>query len=372
MPTANLTEITVRALKGSEKYETVFDTNLPAFGIRIGKRRKTWVVVRGRSRERITIGHYPDLGVADARAEAKRLLAVDPAPRTVKKTFREARDEFLAQHYADKSANTKYQVERSLKRNCKTLEAMQLADIEDADLDRCMGKLGNRPSEQLHLFRYLRTFFRWCTRPPRRYLKHSPMEGYEAPAQEGRRSRILSDEEIKAVWNAVQKPQEGVVRLLLILGTRRGETCLLERKWASDGVLTIPGFQDGQRITKNGRTHALPLTELAEKVLASLPGIETYFLPGRWGRGHITPRGLSQVVAEVRKRSQTHDWTPHDLRRTFRSIAARVGVPREIAELLMNHAPPVLEDIYDRHSYLPEKREALQKISDFIQTLAAG
>jgi len=77
MPTLRLTDISVRALKGSEKYETYWDTQTPAFGIRVGKRTKTWTVMRGRSRERITIGKYPDLSLSDARAEAKKLLAAN-------------------------------------------------------------------------------------------------------------------------------------------------------------------------------------------------------------------------------------------------------------------------------------------------------
>ncbi len=39
--------------------------------------------------------------------------------------------------------------------------------------------------------------------------------------------------------------------------------------------------------------------------------------------------------------------------------------------ILINHAPPVLDDIYDRYDRIEEKREALAKYEDFIQTLVA-
>ena len=80
MPRLRLTEIVVRGLRGSDQYVTYFDTNLPGFGIRVGKRSKTFVVVRGRKRERISIGRYPNLSLADARTKARRLLANEPEP----------------------------------------------------------------------------------------------------------------------------------------------------------------------------------------------------------------------------------------------------------------------------------------------------
>lgn len=356
----HLTDLTIPKLRPGVH----MDDRTPDFGIRVGKKRRTWIAIVGRGRVKTTLGHYPDLKLSDARTAAKKILAGDVEPRGVKKTFLEARDEFLARHYADKGEGTKYQVSRSLKRHFTALERMQLADIEDRDISRALDKLAHTPSEQLHAFRYLRTFFRWCVRPPRRYLKHSPMEGYEAPGKDRRKSRILSDEEIKAVWYACTERSDAAVRLILLWGTRRQETCVLEQSWAFQGVITIPGEH-----TKNGRDHTIPINPLAEHVLPTTN--HAHYFPGRWGEGHITPRGLSMVVEDVKKRSGTEGWTPHDLRRTFRSLAARVGVSRDMAEMLMNHAPKVLDDIYDRHTYVQEKREALLKIEAAMVWLLA-
>jgi hypothetical protein len=70
MPRAHLTDIVVSRLKTVGIY---YDTTTPAFGIRIGKNRKAWVITRGTDRQRITIGLYPSMGLADARKEAKKL-----------------------------------------------------------------------------------------------------------------------------------------------------------------------------------------------------------------------------------------------------------------------------------------------------------
>lgn len=56
-----LTEISVRALKGSDTYVTYFDDTLPGFGVRVGKRSRTFIVLRGKQRQRVSFGKWPDL-----------------------------------------------------------------------------------------------------------------------------------------------------------------------------------------------------------------------------------------------------------------------------------------------------------------------
>jgi hypothetical protein len=46
------------------------DTKTRGFGIRVGKHRKTWVILRGAARAKETIGHYPALTLAEARKRA--------------------------------------------------------------------------------------------------------------------------------------------------------------------------------------------------------------------------------------------------------------------------------------------------------------
>lgn len=360
MPSLRLTELSVRALKGSDTPTYYWDTTTPAFGVRVGKRAKTWTVIRGRNRERLTIGRYPEMKLSDARTEAKRLLASESSDKPPSITFKDTRTAFIATY---DNPRTQYQVKRSLERHFKAIEHMQLAEIGHTEIERQLAKISDRPSEQLHAYRYLRTFFRWALRAPRRYLKHSPMEGYEPPSQDRRGSRILSDDELKAVWKAAQTPPYAIFRLMVLWGTRNTETTLLERKWVVEGVLTIPG-----RHTKNGRDHAIPVLPLAQDVIK---GNTEYIFPGRWGDGHIHPGALGKLKREVMKASKTSGWQLRDLRRTFRSNMARLGVPRDVCEVLINHAPPVLDEIYDRYDRLAEKRDALEKHDAFIQSLLA-
>ncbi len=72
MPRLHLTNIAVQRLSTIGIY---YDTTTPAFGIRVGKHRKAWVITQGTDRQRISIGHYPSMSLAEARKEAKKRLA---------------------------------------------------------------------------------------------------------------------------------------------------------------------------------------------------------------------------------------------------------------------------------------------------------
>jgi hypothetical protein len=96
-----LTDLSVRSLAPG-KY---FDLTTPAFGIRVGKSRRTWIVMRGQERQLIRIGHYPAVSLQDARTEAKRLLA-SAQPPTGRVTFGEAYEMFKKTHIALKKPST--------------------------------------------------------------------------------------------------------------------------------------------------------------------------------------------------------------------------------------------------------------------------
>jgi integrase len=365
----HFTDLSVRALKPApSKYH--WDDSTPGFGLWVGKRRKTWVVMRGADRKRVTVGRYPDLPLSTARVEAKRLLLQAPEPKELKILFREARAVFLAENYRDASGRTLSEASRHLNKHFKKLEAFGLSEIGDQDIKKSLDKLSDTPSEQLHAYRFLRTFFRWCTRAPRRFIKHSPMDGYEPPGKDKKGTRILTDKELVAVWKAADSPPYCVVRLLILWGTRSGETRALRRLWASAGypsnqdwAMTIPGA-----FTKNGRDHAIPILPMAQAVLDGCPA-GPYYFPSRWGDSHLSDGAWSKIKREVQKKSGTKNWQLRDLRRTFRSTMARLKVPRDLCEVLINHAPPVLDEIYDRYDRQEEKREALQRYETWLHAL---
>lgn len=358
MPTARLTDISVRTLPPGTHY----DVTTPAFGIRVGKTKRTWIVMRGKDRRRIRLGHFPDLGVAEARKEAKQILA-SKTPLGKRITFEKAYETFKAVHIAQKKESTRKGYERCIDVHLlPVLRHKRLDAITAADLTDIFDGLIETPSEMHHTQACARMFFRWAHRPPRRYIPFNPLEGMQL-AKPKRRKRVLTDDELATVWLATFQLEGDfgeIVRLLILLGQRRGETAALQDIHYSDNaqLLTLP-----PEITKNGREHLLPVGPLAAEYLAKRVRL------GRRGAllfqavGSDKPfSGWSKCKKALDKLASIAPWTLHDLRRTFRTGLGRLGVAPHIGERLVNHisAQSEVEQIYDLHKYVEPMREAMK------------
>ncbi len=160
-----------------------------------------------------------------------------------------------------------------------------------------------------HAFKDIRSFFNWCVP---RYLKSSPCAGLRPPTQNPPRTRVLSNEELRAVWNAAAAygaPFGSIVRLLILTGQRRGEIAALRSEWVKDDVIVFPA-----EITKNAREHVLPLGEIALAIIrqAALEGLLFQ------ARGSDLPfSGFAASKKALDAKCSIEPWTLHDLRRTF-------------------------------------------------------
>jgi hypothetical protein len=202
MPKLHMTDVVVLRLKSSGTY---YDDTTPAFGLRYGKNRKTWFVVRGRERLRTNIGQYPTVSLADARKEARKLLTEEPT-KADRITFNEAYD-IYKEALKSRKERTQYDYKRVLEKYLQPkLGTKKLFNILYDDITAITDSLTR--SERRNTLAVGRTFFRWCVRPPRRYLKHSPLEGVEVP-KAGKRKRILNKEELITVWHATVRQGVG-------------------------------------------------------------------------------------------------------------------------------------------------------------------
>jgi integrase len=198
-------------------------------------------------------------------------------------------------------------------------------------------------------------------------------EGFETP----KRSRVLTDTELQVIWAATAEPADFnlIVRLALWTGTRRSEPGGMTDSELDGSKWTVPGAR-----TKNGRALVLPLPRQAVDALAAWPRVEDRDL--LFGGGRKGFQGWSdakvqldeQILKHMRKLGQEQGqdpekvklvpWTLHDLRRTVETRMAGLGVPKEIVNRVLNHAAGPITEAYDLHSYLPEKKAALQRWAD--------
>ncbi|WP_083846471.1 site-specific integrase [Bradyrhizobium sp. ORS 285] len=372
----NLTDVAVRALKAPPKGQlTVWDKTSP-LGVRVSQGgSKTFILMIGSGKRR-TLGRFGILTLSKARDEARRIVAEKTLgiSRPIVKTgklFDAAVPAFIEEHYEGKKPRTKHEANRLLTTRFPGLNKKLLSEITDDDISADLKKLAATPSEQLHAFRTLRVFFKWCMRPPHRYIKHSPLEGFPAPGKDKKGKRILSDDELVKIWDACEGPFGDMVRLLILWGCRNGEIGRLMPEWRERQVITIPG-----EFTKNGRAHAIPILPMARLILERRRTNARYYFPGRLIDDHFKDGSWGKFKNELEKRSGVTGWQLRDLRRTFRSTLARLKVPREIAEIMLNHVTGggkgELDEIYDRYHYLPEKTDALKKLEAHLKRLFAA
>lgn len=375
MPIVSLTDKGVRALDAPNSGQvTYWDKSLKSFGLRVSQGgTRSWIVMLGKERRRITIGKYPTVSLADARKHARTLIAEQTLGkfRPARTSFDDALKDFIAACRAKNKPRTAKDYERLLTKHMK-FGPRSLVDITTRDITVRLNQLSDTPSEKDHVFRAARTFFRWSVRE--RLLDQSPMTFMEPPKAPTGRDRILSEDELKALWAATEgtrTPFLTIVRLLILTGQRRGEIAALRRSWVASDRITLPA-----EATKNGREHTIPLTPLVEQTLRDIPHThDAYYFPAaRQARKTTTIfNGWSKPKAQIDKETGLSAWTLHDIRRTFSSNMARMAVPQVVVEKLLNHATggtlsPIAQ-IYNRHQYFDEMREALLIWEGYLLTL---
>ena len=152
----SLTDAQVKRLKSPEKGQrTYFDDALPGFGVRVSQGgTKTFIVLCGRERKRKSIGRYPAMSLAEARARAKGIqssysLEQPTNPFVPKLTYDQARDAFLDDSQRRNRTRTYDEYHRLLHRHFKFKG--DLKEVDRHKIVRVIDRLKNTPSEQKHV-----------------------------------------------------------------------------------------------------------------------------------------------------------------------------------------------------------------------------
>jgi integrase len=228
----------------------------------------------------------------------------------------------------------------------------------------------------------IRKLFNWCL--ARDVIQVSPCSLIEPPAPERSRDRILSDDELRLVWNATgadPSPFGPLVKLLILTGQRLAEVGGM--RWDELDLETKLWTLPAERV-KNGERHEVPLSDAAVNILKPLPRIKTtkgfVFTTTRnaavSGFSRAKDRLDAAVEASLAKGPKPPEhWTFHDLRRTMASGMARLGIQLPVIEKVLNHSSGSFRGVvgvYQRHSYADEKRAALDAWASFVQSTVSG
>jgi len=198
-------------------------------------------------------------------------------------------------------------------------------------------------------------------------LEFSPCNAVKAPAKENIKDRVLSDEEIKALWNQLDECKSMdrrialSLKLMLITGQRKIECLHLKySEIDNSGWWTIP-----KEISKNGKPHRVFLSPKANEVITLakelLPESDWVFPSPRTGKPFIGS-SIDHALRDIKAQEIIKvDFTPHDLRRTASSMMTSMGIPRLTVSKILNHSEAgVTAKHYDHYAYDKEKQAAMR------------
>jgi integrase len=375
----------------------IWDDKLPGFGLRLragadDKTLSSFIAqyrFAGRTR-RLLLGNAAVMTVADARDAARKALGKvangeDPA---AKRDDRRAKDavaftatvqEYLVIKRGEVRPKTFEEIERYLtdRRYFGPLHSLALDAVARKDVAARLLVITREcgPTTAARARTNLSGFFAWAM--ANGLVDANPVVGTAAIKEPPSRERVLSDDELAAIWRtavAADNTFGRIIQLLILTGgQRRGEVGGMRDSELDEaaGTWTLPPER-----TKNGRKHVLPLPPAAWAIIGSAPrmaGSEHVF-SARSPRG-FTDFGGAKAAFDVKLGDAVKPWRLHDIRRTVATGMANIGVQPHIIEAALNHQSghkAGVAGIYNRSPYEREIRAALARWADHVLALVEG
>jgi integrase len=344
----------IRSLPFVEGQQDYPDDAVSGLAIRVGRKTKSFLLTvrHGTKRQRITLGHYPDLSLSKAREAARDRLAEARLKPQESPTLRfsEAFDTFERLHLPTIRPGTRYECERSLRKYwLPALASKHLTDLTTPMIAGILDRI-EKPAEKRNAFVWIRAFLNWHS--ARGHLDMNPAARLKGLGASKSRDRVLTDAELVAIWNASGEGNfRAFVRLLILSGQRRGQWHAFEPSMIDheNRVIVWPAGA-----MKSARPHAIPLTDTILRTI-----------------GNHTFTGWNSDYRKqwLQRQSATSGWTFHDLRRTAATGMAEIGIAPHVIEKILAHATPGVAARYNRHPYLAEMRQALDEWDEHLSRL---
>jgi integrase len=407
-----LTKRQIDALAPSERKSIAWDMKLSGFGVKVEPTGvKTFLYAyrfpRGRAgRMRYyTIGRCGDFTVDEARERAEILQGeykkgLDPmarlqAERAVAKAERTAPKrsvqhvcrEFV-ERYAKRNRSWK-ETDRILKRHViSAWGARQMTDISRADVNELLDDIEDSSGAPMAtaVLAQIRKMFNWYATRDDNFNSPIVKGMARISPKQMARDRTLSDDEIRALWRALDEcepPYRQLVRFLLLTAQRREEVARSRYSEFSGSSWAIPAER-----SKTNKANKIPLSAAALKELDTLNEFRAHgeyvftttgtkpFSGFSKAKRHLDEkmkRWLKEQNETTTSSENLKPWRLHDLRRTAKTLMQRSGVRPDISERVLGHVIAGVEGTYDRHDYYVQKETAMRSLASEIERiLSAG
>jgi integrase len=412
---ARLTDKSIRTMTCppgmSEK--THFCDDVAGFGLRIrSSGARSWIAqyaVAAKTRK-VSLGGPPLVSLGAARARAREILAAVKLGGDPAKAKAEAREaaantlgallpRFLDRQRQRLKPRSMIETTRHLMKHARPLHGQGVKAIDRRMVAQLLEQIERESGAACAncVRASLSAMFTWAAHSG--YRDDNPVAMTLRAVEGGARERVLSDDEIATIWNALDETDNlsdlnvssgdyaALLKLLLLTGARRDEIARL--RWSEVYLDMEPGAElirlPGSR-TKNGRPHIIPLVPQAVAILKSRIvarcNNDRDFVLGTNGHGFVD---FSGARADLDRRLKSvpngndfaQRWTLHDFRRTIstRLHGQPFSVAPHIIEALLGHVSGHRSGVagtYNRQDYLPERREALQRWAEYIAALTGG
>ena len=408
-PSQKLTKRVVDACQPASKDRLIFDSEVRGLALKVTPAgRKVYILqyrMGGRASvtRRYTIGAHGELTPDQARRLAVELrsrirMGFDPLeekkarsrPLPKARSFAETADAYLRHVAKTLRPSTAGESMRIIAYDVAPAWGDRaILAITRADVRALVGGIAERGAEVQanRTLACLKTLFTWAHAQD--IIPTSPAAGLKPVAKEVERDRVLSDDEIRWFWSACERlgwPFGPLFKLLLLTAQRRDEVGSLE--WghlsADRTTWTMP-----RERSKNDRAHEVQLSPMARTLLQSLPRLSNTFVfttnGVRPASGFSRAKATLDRLMEAQRREELElaedappaipGWILHDLRRTAATGMARVNVAPHVVDKILNHVSGSIRGvaaIYNRHSYLAERRAALAAWGSRIDALLSG
>lgn len=341
----------------------------------------------GGRQEKVTFGHYPDIGLAAARrlrdeARARRAAGGSPMRERAEEKARVKADlpqtaEALAQEWFTKVVTPANKAPRNIRRvlTKDILPAFgkrAVAAVTIEDVQRVIDRVKARGADQMALQtrNVMKRLFAYAI--SRGLTKFNPAAAIEAKyiAQAKSRDVALTPAEIGTLLSALYRSSlkrqfKLAFHLLLVTMLRKGE--LVAAKWSEIDfqarLWTVPAERMKMR-----KAHLVPL---APQALAMLEELRTLACGSEWvipSRSTIArPISLTTLNAALRALDlPVRDFVIHDFRRTASTLLNEQGFNSDVVEKALAHEQGGVRGVYNRAQYLDQRRAMLQAWADFV------
>jgi hypothetical protein len=374
-----VTDIGLRALKPrAEAYEKPLGNRLYANVQPSGHRSFTFRYPYGGKRHKITL--KAGISLAAAMREAADMnyqleRGINPAiakreqrqreQRAAADTLRAVCEEYFRREGGKlrSSKNRRRLLERLV---LPALGDMPIGQIRRSDLIRLFDKIEeqNGLAASQNALAVLRRIFGWHAVRDDNFRSPIVHGMTRRQAQEHARTRILTDDELRAVWQAAEADTGlfgPLIQFLLLTSARLREASNMAWAELQGADWTLPEARNKAKLPL-----VRPLSAAAQEVLLKLPRHGEFVFSSDGRRpigGHEWRKKRFDAACGVT------GWVLHDLRRSARSLMSRAGVNSDHAERCLGHVIGGVRAVYDRHEFHREKQLAFEALAAQIDRI---